>query len=175
MRRYGFTLIELSAVLAIMGLLAAACVLSLIPTAREHRFDATCKELAFADSQLRSAARQSGTAQHLVIDLNHNAFLWRQSADSTTVLARLPEAWELKVRTPDVAIADNGQVDIAYSPEGYSQTYAIRLPHGDEDHWMIVAGLSGRIFWTNDEKQLQSIFESLAPPSLAAPASADAH
>ncbi len=55
MRKSGFTLIELSAVLAIMGLLAAACVLSLIPTAREHQFDALCKELAFADAQVRSA------------------------------------------------------------------------------------------------------------------------
>ncbi len=111
----------------------------------------------------------------MIVDLNHNEILWQQSTDSATVLARLPEAWELKLRTPDGTAVDSGQVDIAYSQQGFSQTYAIRLPHGDDDRWMMVAGLSGRVFWTDDEKQLESIFSSLAPPSLETQASANAH
>jgi prepilin-type N-terminal cleavage/methylation domain-containing protein len=174
MRRVGFTLIELSVVIAVMGLLAAAAVLSLIPAARQHQFDALRKEMEFADSQVRAAARRSGTAEHLIIDLNENV-IWEKTRDGQTALVRLPQDWQLKVLTPRGGADDSGQVQINYSAGGFSQTYAISLPGKNEDDWMIVPGLSGRIFWTKDEKQVQSIFETLAPPSLAAPASADAH
>jgi prepilin-type N-terminal cleavage/methylation domain-containing protein len=174
MKRHGFTLIEIAAVLTIMGMLSAATILSLAHTARVHRFDAECEELAHADYWARSVARQSGRAYELNFDLDHATVGWQAPGDEDpTTLVRLADSDELIMRTADQQFS-NGKTAIDCSPIGYSQSYALRLSRGNENRWMIVAGLSGKVFWTNDEKQVDAIFNALAGKQ-ATSASNDAH
>jgi prepilin-type N-terminal cleavage/methylation domain-containing protein len=174
MMRRGFTLIEMIAVVAITALLAASVVLTLAHMAGQHRYESVCRELEQADATIRSAARQGRHGQELVYDLDNNAVLWQQSANSTTTLVRLPPQISLQLRTADEQLS-RGRVEIACSEAGLSQSYALCLEQGNVDHWMIVAGLSGQVFWTDDDRQVDTIFRSLQARGLEAPAGADAH
>ena len=175
MKRFGFTLIEIIAVIAIMAILSGAAVLSLAHTASQHSFEAVQQELQQIDSLARSAARQGGHAQQIVFDLNNNAILWPQSDTGTPLtMMRLPEADQLQVRTADDTIS-RGQVPIDYSPLGYSQTYALGLTRKDRSDWMIVAGLSGGVFWTTSNDHVDAIFQSLEMKGLDAANGNDAH
>src|SRR6202034_4043022 len=73
----GFTLIEVAAVILVMGILAAAAVLSLAHVVTQHRIESPCQQLEEADRLMRSAARQSGQTQLLVFDLESNVILWQ--------------------------------------------------------------------------------------------------
>ena len=176
MKTSGFTLIEVVAVLPIMGLLTAAAVLSLAHTAGVHGFDAVCHELQQADALARSAARQSGRSVHLVYDLDESTILWQAADDlKPAALVHLRTGDEMQVRLSDRTSA-SGQIAIECSPAGYSQSYAVRLERASQEaRWMVVAGLSGRIFWSNDDKQVDAIFRSLSSGGPAGSPGDDPH
>jgi prepilin-type N-terminal cleavage/methylation domain-containing protein len=164
--RHGFTLIEIVAVVAVMGILAGISVLTLSHVARQERRRNLAQELQEADALVRSAGRQSGKVQRLVFDLNRNELLWRgDGKDEPTELVRLPEDWPVSVQTVKEKIT-TGQIVMDYSRAGYTQTFALDLGSAAEasglHRWMIVAGLSGSIDWTNDEKQVEILFKTLS-------------
>jgi prepilin-type N-terminal cleavage/methylation domain-containing protein len=161
-KRFGFTLIEITAVIFIMGLLAAAAVLSLAHTAGRARIESTRRELEQADAMVRSAARQSGHDQHLVFDLIHEEVVWQTGDDAGGVtMLQLPYNDSLTVRADDQT-TDYGKVQIDFSPSGYSRTYAVKLEHDDADSpWMLVAGMTGQIVWIEHDEQLGNIFKAL--------------
>jgi type II secretion system protein H len=179
--RCGFTLIEVTVVIAIMGMLAASAVLSLAHTSGQHRFDALCQQIQQADGLARCSARQSGNAQHLIFDLDRGEIFWEsKGGDSPTRLVKIASEDSLELRTSEKEFSQ-GQVTIDCSPNGYSQSYVLCLSSKNRDpKWMVVAGLSGRVVWTNDETEMQAILKSLAGRSLAAgrptaSSGADAH
>jgi prepilin-type N-terminal cleavage/methylation domain-containing protein len=163
MRMTGFTFIEITAVIAIIGLLAAAAVLSLAHSASKERFESLCAQMQQTDMLVRSAARRSGQTQRLVYDIAHDRIVWpAQNRAAATTMILLPENDVLSIRTVDQAEA-LGQVEIDFSPGGYSPSYAAKLevPGSGTGRWMVVAGASGQIFWTEDEKQVETIFQWL--------------
>ena len=173
--RTGFTLIEIAAVIAVMGILAGAAVLSLAHTVSQRRFESVCQQLEEADRLVRSAARRSGQVQELIFDLDNHAVLWRTSTATLpspvqappyaedfklTALLRLTDTDELVIRTREQC-SDSGQVAIGYCAMGYSPSYSLELRRGKQRRWMIVSGLSGQTCGINDE-QTQTIFKSLS-------------
>jgi prepilin-type N-terminal cleavage/methylation domain-containing protein len=174
--RRGFTLIEMTVVIAIIGMLSVAAVLSLAHTSGRHRFDAMCQQIQQADGLVRSAARQSGNAQKLIFDLDRRQVLWESSeGDSPTRLVAIAGDDSLELQTAETAFSQ-GQITIDCSPNGYSQSYGLSLGSKNQaTRWMVIAGLSGQIIWTNDELEMHTILKSLASRGLAAPQSADAH
>jgi type II secretory pathway pseudopilin PulG len=168
MKKASFTLIEIAAVLMIIGLLTGTALLCLAHIADERGFETTCQELAQADLLARSAARQSGQLEHLIYDLDEGEVLWQSLSDAKpAMLMKLNNGDTIQLRTSDRLIS-SGQLTIDCSPSGYSQSYALCLSRSGLQRWMITAGLSGRIFWTNDDKQVDAVFQSLAVKGLQA-------
>ena len=169
MRRIGFTLIEIMAVISIMGLLCAAVMLSLMHTAGKHRFEALCQQLERTDELVRSAARQSGHENQLIYDLDDGRLSWQatQNGVVTPMLSFDRNALQA-LRTEDQQNL-SGQVLIKFSTSGQSPSYALCMSEGGRRHWMIFAGLSGQIEWTDNEEQVDTIFKSVAADDLFAP------
>lgn len=177
----GFTLIELTAVILIMGLLAAGAVLSLAHTASNQCSRSLPELLRQADALVRSAARQSGCRQQIIFDLDDQKVFWQTNpAGDKVCLIRLGATDSLAVWTTDREIS-SGQVTIDYSTGGRTPTYALHLTSSeDSPKWMVIAGFTGKVFTTDDEKEFETI---LQPPkadsprsiSVDAPESADAN
>jgi prepilin-type N-terminal cleavage/methylation domain-containing protein len=168
MKRRGFTLVEICAVVAIMGLLAMAAVLSLAYSIRIHRLEDVCQELSHADALVRSAARQSGSPGRLVFDLDQRLVSWQTDDKALpAVLVRLAADDAVALREAELQ-SSSGQVVVDCSADGYSPDYALTLNRpGESPRWMIVSGLSGQVTWTTDEKRADAIFQTLARRGLA--------
>lgn len=184
-RRSAFTLIEVTAVILIMGLLASAAVLSLAHATDEARYRAQRTRLEQIDALVRSAARQSGRPQQLIFDLENNRVQWRDSQHATpATVVELPggdmEIWIGKYH------AKAGRAVVNFSPEGFSRSYLLAFDQGqDSRRWMLVSGLSGATSWKDDERNVRDAIRLLrgGPPSFdeelpaapSPPARDDAH
>jgi prepilin-type N-terminal cleavage/methylation domain-containing protein len=159
----GFTLIEITAVILIMGILAAATILTLAQSARQARDEAVRKDLEQADFLVRTAARQSGQVQHLVFDLIHENVSWQSDGGEAkqVSLLQLSKSDMLTVRTED-GTSDFGKIQIDVSPSGYSSSYAVRIHHDDSGSpWMVVAGMTGQFVSIDNDNRMEEIFKSL--------------
>ena len=106
--RNGFSLIELTIVLLIMGILASATAPRYLEALARYRVDATAKLLA-ADLQLaRSEAKRTSTAQSLEVYVVDNRYVLAGIADMT----RAGQAYEVRRNGSDygsqIASADFG-------------------------------------------------------------------
>jgi len=157
-----FTLIETAAVIAILALLSGSVVLSLAHTVSRHRFEALCQQLQEADGLVRGAARQSGVRQQLIFDLDGGAVMWQQPGESSPLrMVQLSQSKILQVVTADQAF-QTGSVTVDCSPNGFSESYALQIESSSHQlKWMIVAGLSGQLYWTTHDTQVDQILQSL--------------
>jgi len=167
----GFTLIEVAAVIFIMALLAGATVLSLAHVADRQKSESLRDQLERVDNLVRSAARQGSCCQQLIYDLDDKTVLWPQTDSKNPLqMIQLKQQDTLEVIEGEQEFT-SGQVAIDFSPDGYSHSYALKLVDPLQDaHWMVVAGLSGRISWTENQKRVDAIFRSLSTEGLRATA-----
>jgi prepilin-type N-terminal cleavage/methylation domain-containing protein len=140
-----FTLIEVMAAVALMGLLAMATVWSLAEDARNYRQADVAGRIAQADRMARLAAQRLGRPCVLRFDLGRQR-VRRVAADDgpgeePAHTLRLPAPYRIdrvlvcSAGVPEgggpqplgAARTDWGAVDIAFSTAGRSATYAVRL------------------------------------------------
>jgi len=156
-RTPGFTLIELTAVLLVMGLAAGAVALSLGPARGAGRMEDAADRLADLDGRTRQRAIRSGKAVQLVFDLPANRIFTRagETKDETPL-----EGLDLGggVSLGKVVLAGGstgrGPVAIWCSPRGLAPTYAVRLDRSGRSAWLLVAGMTGQVVRTDDERQI---------------------
>ncbi len=177
-----FTLIELMAVVLLLGLLAGAVAWSLAENVEAAgRADAVGRVVQ-ADCLARMAARRLGRPSVLRIDLEAQR-LWRVTpapggpagpGAETSHPVDVPAGYRIdRVAVADAAATrDAGIVEIAYSTGGRSASYALRLVRADRDEtpagadapgpWLVVAGLTGHVSLNHDEADVDNLLALLA-------------
>lgn len=190
--RLGFTLIEVMAVVALIGLLSAATAWSLAEDAGRVRHDEVIKRLSYTDVMARAAARRLGPST-LHIDLDRQR-IWvvspgeRGDQTEATHALKMPGSCRIQaVRWVDpspmrqersrdqreIVVESSGEVVIPISGEGISRSYVIHLRgqeqlgagsdvDRDGDAWLLFVGMTGQVLNEQDEAKIQTILEMLA-------------
>ncbi len=160
MRRCGFTLLEMMAVVVLLGLLAGAVGWSMAQDARRAARTDAVGQIGHADRLARLAAQRFGRPCVLRIDLREQTLRRieygpnaQPEAAHTVTLSKSQRIAEVLVGRSTARLGNasrppavtSGAVDVAYSRDGRSASYAIRLASGGTQQWLIVSGLTGQI------------------------------
>jgi prepilin-type N-terminal cleavage/methylation domain-containing protein len=155
MSRRGFSLVELMAVLLIMGIIAGAVALRIQNPLRKARMADVMGSLEQLDRSTRHAARQQGQAMRVLFD--HAAGTVRRTDDQGRPAGSgevvLPDGYaveHLLVAGQDIT---TGAAVVRCTPMGVTPTYALLLNAGGRRQWIIVAGLTGQFVQAQDERE----------------------
>lgn len=159
----GFTLIEATAVIVVIALLAGATVWSLAPPLGRARIDDALDRISYVDSLARRRASSSGEPMRLVFDLQGSAVSIQSEADrGTATRFALPPGHKFGQVQDLRTSARAGFAEIAVSPSGLSRTYAVQVVAGEhEQGWILIAGLSGQTQRVAGERQVEEVFDAL--------------
>ncbi len=139
-RRFGFTLVELMVVCALLGIAAAAAAWSVRQPIAAARAELAADRLLAADAAARTLAVRRGEAVRLTFDPVAGAVLRGEAAGRGTDVAEAPMAEVRRAGAP----AGPGPIELTVRPDGSSPTYAVRLTGVGERPWLLVAGGTGR-------------------------------
>lgn len=177
MRRGGFTLIEVMAVVLLLGLLAGSTIWLMTRQARRSQADLAVIEITGADRDARLAARRTRPQCLLRIDLNRQEVyrVRRDAAGRETRSHRVSPPAGIRIARVLVAEAEtagasasarrgvsNGVVEIPFSPAGRSPTYAVALESEQTRTWLVVSGLTGQTSLEENDKNVENLFATLA-------------
>lgn len=176
--RHGFTLLELSVCLVVLGLLGGTAALSLRGVRRNVDLETWSERFVQLDQRVRQRAERQGRPWRLVVDL-HDQAIWAEpiapapapgksghrgidSPPGSTLAP--PTGWTLAaVRTTEEPIVGTTrQAVVPCSTHGVSPTYAVQLRNSqDHSRWLLVAGGSGQWTPTDDDTTIDNLFATL--------------
>jgi prepilin-type N-terminal cleavage/methylation domain-containing protein len=177
--RRGFTFIEVMVVVLLLGILAGAAAWYMTEQVQRSSRESAVGQLAYADRMARLRARRLGQEYVLRFDLDQQTVRRYEKRDGVTVRPghglNVPVRCRIdRVRTTGLAgegvpgeSAQPGQhasgtVDIVYSRDGRSATYALRLVARDKAVWVVFSGLTGQVTLRDHEDQIDNLFTLLA-------------
>jgi len=187
----GFTLLEMMAVVVLVGVLATATAMSLADQSqRATRADALDR-LIDADRSARLAAKRLGPCT-LRIDLDDQR-LWVVAPDANSDAPRPGHSMQLPAgfRVTQVTWLDpptkafrggqarqriahrNGVVELPITSNGVTRTYALQVQgppdqdaadRGEETQttWLVVCGMTGQAHLDDERRMVDNLFEALA-------------
>jgi type II secretion system protein H len=158
--RRGFTMIEILAVMVLLGLAAGVVAVNIRGPMREASLEEVVERIVDFDGQTRAIARRKGRPLRLRVDLTAGR-LSRSDAETGEELgapAVVLGGWrveELRVRDEPIG---SGTATLSVSRRGLSQSYALLLvgPHG-ERRWLLCAGLSGHFTQYDSHDGIENI------------------
>ena len=163
MKRDGFSLVELSVVLLLMGIAAGAVALRVEGPIRRAKMETLVTRIEAFDCLTRTQARELDRPLRTVIDAATGE-LRRTTVDGRDagVPLVLPEGFGIG----RLWLADqeffSGSVAVSCSRQGLMPTYALLIEGpGGRRTWLLVAGLSGRVTELDDEQAVQNIMDAL--------------
>ena len=183
-----FTLIEVMAVVVILGLLATATVFSLADEVQTTGRSDVIDRLVHEDQLARLADRRTGDACVLEFDLDRQRL---RRVDNLAGEPRPAHAWKLPdacriaqvlrsgdastdPASPAPASVENGAAEVTFGYGGYAETYALRLEcktapqsGGQPDEqtvWLVFAGLTGQKMLLQNEDDVRKLLAALAAP-----------
>lgn len=158
--RTGFTLVELTAVIILLSLIAGAATVVFREPYRLAKRQATIDRLIFIDQHVRRrAARHPG---ELVLDLKTRTATWESRADDE----------------PDVQLASSLVIDriwtlrsgeqrrkptrIRFQTNGTAETYAVRTSVDNTGaRWLLFIGLTGQHLEIGNDREANAVLRSL--------------
>lgn len=188
-----FTLVEVMVVVVLIGLMAGAVAVSLTGDLDRATREDVIGKLTYADAQARMAGKRLGPST-LTIDLDEQR-LWLSTPTkgrdepqpgNAIGLARDYTIQEVVWLDPKPITAKNardrqrvskedGTVELPYSAEGYSRTYALRIegpasgqtqdstnPDERRTTWLLFAGLTGHVITNDDPQRINNLLATLA-------------
>jgi prepilin-type N-terminal cleavage/methylation domain-containing protein len=154
MSRRGFSLIELMAVLLIMGIMAGAVALRIQNPLRKARMADVTGSLEQLDRSTRHAARQQRRAMRIVFDRSTGTIARTDDqghpAGSGDVV--LPAGYEIEHLLVVGQDITTGVAVVRCTAMGVTPTYAMLLNAGGRRQWIVVAGLTGQFVQAQDER-----------------------
>jgi prepilin-type N-terminal cleavage/methylation domain-containing protein len=161
MKSAGFTLLEVMAVLIIVGLFAAAVTLTPSGWFASARFDEVADQVTFMDQLARQRARRGDRQVELTFDLPGGR-IERRDVDGEHHIT-LPRGYEMTNLIVNRQSGGRRLVKVAVDRSGYSPSYAVRIIGPDhESRWILIAGLSGQAITLDGDKELDDAFDKLA-------------
>lgn len=155
-RKSGFTLMELTIVLAIMAVAAAAVALKFRVPLAQARAKNLVEQIAAFDQLTRTAAREQDKPLRMLFDANVGR-ISRTDEDGQAVGSglELPQRCRLeRLLLPDTASGANAVVTC--SRRGLTPSYGLVLRKDNvQAQCLLVAGLSGQMTEMASEKELQ--------------------
>jgi len=168
MRRSSFTLVEIMAVVALIGLIAGATAWSLVDDVKRRSMANVVGQIAHADHVTRLAAQRFGAPCVLRFDLTaqtvQRVMETSQRVDAASHALNLPVGFRVDriIVAPSQHDRRSDTVDVKYSTGGRSASYAVRVASSDDATWMVFSGLTGQMIQINDEDELENLFATLA-------------
>jgi prepilin-type N-terminal cleavage/methylation domain-containing protein len=169
MKSRAFTLVEITVVLLIAGIAAAAVTLKLSgPVSRVKLQDVVESFVQFYGSK-RSYARQQGKPLRLEVEMSENRVVrWdvtnledEKKAGRPLVL---PEGFRIE---KFIIAAQDGPADatlLNFSRQGFCRSYAIKVADKFQSRWIFFVGLTGQTLEIDDEQKVNEIMELLSRP-----------
>lgn len=181
MRRSGFTLIEVTAVIALLGLLAGAVAWSMVEDVRDAAGADAVGQIAHCDRMARLTAQRLGQPCLVRFDLDRQSVVrvveGERDPRPGAAGRALPAGWRIdRVVVPRGGAlpgrvagdatpvrAEAGVVDVRCSTGGRSVSYAVALVGPDEGRrqWIMVSGLTGQLTPADDEKEIENLVAML--------------
>lgn len=168
----GFTLLELSVVLALMALMAGVVTVSMNGRLRGAHEDQALHAIRSLDQRARHEARTGLAGVTLQLDTPHRRIrvVAQQDGASTTLDAYI---WPEGMRVDNAWVLIDGRrvvrktLSIPVGPHGASPTYGLTIRGEDNDGTptitaLLIAGVSGQFTEFDDEDEVLDILAQLA-------------
>jgi type II secretion system protein H len=159
----GFTLVELTVVLLIMGIVAAAVTLKMSGPVSRVKLQDVVKQVKQFDTLTRSYTRQQGKAVRVNVDLSENRI--SRLDDEGEPLGRplqLPSNFKIEKCLIASQQDASDMALLKYNSQGMTHSYAIKLADKLQSKWIIIIGLTGQVVELKNEQEVQEILESLS-------------
>ncbi len=165
-KQHGFSLVELTAVMALLAVLAAAATLQYQSVLARSRMKDALGRIEHLDRQARAYAARRSESLVLGLDLSAGR-LWCQDASGQDLPwgVDLPENLRLAQAVLASGAASTGSASIPVSPQGITRSYALCLEAKDgRRQWVAVAGLTGQIWHPEQEPSFSVLREERDRP-----------
>ncbi|MCA9214504.1 MAG: prepilin-type N-terminal cleavage/methylation domain-containing protein [Planctomycetales bacterium] len=155
-KRYGYTLLELMVVVALLAIAVATATVKLVAPYRLAQAESVLEHLADVDRLARSLSKRSQGDIQLQVD-GDTLYLTRNLGERipSAVIELQPHFEFRRFRMLD------GQNDsiVRFSNRGTSATYAIELlDRNDKRIWLAFLGLTGEALEIESEKEINELF-----------------
>ena len=162
----GFTLLELVAVLVIVGLMAGAVALTATGFFSSARMDDALGRLIFVDHVAREHATRFNRQGYVEFDLRTGTVARLEGFDDSPSRGhrhRLPNGYRIEQVMMPYETKTSGMIRVACSSAGQTPTYAVQVAGpGGREQWLLVAGATGQILKLDDEQNFKDLFAALS-------------
>ena len=145
---HGFTLVEMTAVAALMALLASATFVGYAQSWRHWTVRQNARQFFLAARYARLLAIESGQTCRLVIDRENGAFYVVQDADETGEPAMVSNVWHRPVTLADGVsfeqVTMTGEGAIAFRPDGSADAAMVQVGNGARQYTIQISSATAR-------------------------------
>jgi prepilin-type N-terminal cleavage/methylation domain-containing protein len=150
--RRAFTMLELIAVIVLMGLIAAVSMITVGGHLDRSQLIRVSQEIASADRKERDAARHSPVLGGVTIEKNQRRLQFTLSGKTVTL------GDKLKINGPLLMPALGSERSIKFSQVGQSPTYAVQIvSERGAYRWVVIVGTTGQAWFSDDTEQVRSL------------------
>jgi len=163
--RKGFSLVEITVVLVILGLAAGTVALNYRGPLRDLGLRDLAHQVVSFDRLTRVQAREQDRSLRLVFDLGANEVRRVETDGLTERGERLVPSGDYRLEKVRVGQVESttGCTVVPCGRLGLTPSYAVSLRGpGGQQRWLVVSGLTGLVEELDDGKELAEIFAS--PP-----------
>lgn len=139
--RAAFTLIELLAVVSILGLFAAVATVSVRGSITAARQQLEWQRLQTMDTTLRAQCRRLRQPATVRVSLEDGT--WERRIAGMQPL-QIAETSRLKAISTQGKVSRSGEVTLFYRADGTSDSYAVWISEGSKQPWKLVCGGTGQ-------------------------------
>ena len=156
--RHGFTLVEVTAVVLVLGIVAAAVAVKTTNPLGRARIEDVLDQIVHFDLAARTAAARQGRSLQIVIDVSGGGLSCADAGGQPAGPSlSLPSTFRIeKVLTPQRR-AEDGQVAIRCGTEGLSSSYGLLVSGKGRTTWVVVFGLTGQVAEATSEQEVTDI------------------
>lgn len=178
--RSGFTLIEMIAVVLLLGLLVGSVAYAMTGELRRGTREEAVDVIRYMDHTTRLTARRFGRPCAVRFDLAEDRMrrildpadrsrqtlstrrLPRPFGIDRLVVAEVDDRRRGKPISTRVRSREHGRADVKVGVGGRGPTYAVRLAGNEQHQWLVFAGLTGQMIRAQDEQAVDNLFERLS-------------